>query len=97
MTEKNTTEPTPTLLALELRGFAAGVESLAAQIEIGSMEDATKEQRVDAENAALALLRNAPLAVRAIRRLEGFAETTAERAVKNRDDIMTSMFGPDTA
>ncbi len=96
MTEK-TTEATPTLLALELRGFAAGVESLAAQIEIGSAEDATKEQHADAERAALSLLRNAPLAIRAIRRLEGFAESTTERATKNRDDIMTSMFGPDTA
>lgn len=96
MTEKNTTEPTPTLLALELRGFAAGVESLAAQLEIGNMKHATKEQQTDAENAALALLRNAPLAVRSIRRLEGFAEATAERAAKNRDKIMTSMFGPDT-
>jgi hypothetical protein len=97
MTEKNTPEPTPTLLALELRGFAAGVESLAAQLEIGNMKDATKEQRHAAENAALALLRNAPLAIRSIRRLEGFAEATAERATKNRDAIMTSMFGPDTA
>jgi hypothetical protein len=95
MTEK-TTKATPTLLALELRGFAAGVEALAAQIEIGDTEDATKEQRVDAENAAHALLRNAPLAVRAIRRLEGYAEATTERAAQQRDDIMTSMFGPDT-
>jgi hypothetical protein len=96
MTEKNTPEPTPTLLALELRGFASGVQGLATQIEIGNMKDATKEQRADAENAALALLRNAPLAIRSIRRLESFAEATAERAAKNRDKIMTSMFGPDT-
>lgn len=90
-------EATPTLLALELKGFAEGVQALAAQLEIGSMKDATKEQRVDAENAALALLRNAPIAVIAIRRLEGFAEAAAERAAENRDKIMTSMFGPDTA
>ncbi len=95
MTEK-TIEVTPTLLALELKGFAAGVQTLAEQIETGSAKEATKEQLVDAENAALALLRNAPLAIRAIRRLEGFAEATAERATKKRDDIMTSMFGPDT-
>lgn len=90
-------EATPTLLALELKGFAEGVQALATQLEIGGMKDATKEQRVDAENAALALLRNAPLAVRSIRRLEGFAEAAAERAAENRDKIMTSMFGPDTA
>lgn len=89
-------EATPTLLALELKGFAEGVQALAAQLEIGSMKDATKEQRVDAENAALALLRNAPIAVIAIRGLEGFADETARQATKNRDKIMTSMFGPDT-
>lgn len=95
MTEK-TIEVTPTLLALELRGLAEGMQALAEQLETGSVKDATKEQRVDAENAALALLRNAPLAVRAIRRLEGFADETARQATKNRDKIMTSMFGPDT-
>lgn len=88
---------TPTLTALELKSFAAGVERLAAQIEVGRADDATKEQLADAENAALALLRNAPLAVRAIRRLEGYAEETAALATRKRDEIMTSMFGPDTA
>lgn len=87
---------TPTLLALELKGFAAGVERLAAQIQTGQAADATKEQLVDAENAALALLRNAPLAVRSIRRLEGFADDVARSAAERRDGIMTSMFGPDT-
>lgn len=95
MTEK-TIEVTPTLLALELRGLAEGMQALAEQLETGSAKDATKEQLVDAENAALALLRNAPLAVRAIRRLEGFADETTRQATKNRDKIMTSMFGPDT-
>lgn len=89
-------ESTPTLLALELKGFAEGVQALAAQLEIGNMKDATKEQRVDAENAAHALLRNAPIAVSAIRRLEDFAESATELAARNRDKIMTSMFGPDT-
>lgn len=89
-------EPTPTLLALELKGFAAGVQTLAEQIETGSTKGATKEQLVDAENAALAMLRNAPLAIRTIRRLEGFADEMTALASKKRDEIMTSMFGPDT-
>ena len=87
---------TPKLAALELKGFAEGVQLLAEQLEGGYANEPKKEQLADAEQAALALLRNAPLAVRAIRRLEGFAEETAERAVKKRDEIMTSMFGPDT-
>lgn len=87
---------TPKLAALELKGFAEGVQLLAEQLEGGYANEPTKEQLADAEQAALALLRNAPLAVRAIRRLEGFAEETAERATKKRDEIMTSMFGPDT-
>lgn len=88
---------TPLLTAVELKGFAEGVERLAAQIEIGRAADATKEQLADAENAALALLRNAPLAVRSIRRLEGYAEEITERAAGRRDSIMSTMFGPDTA
>lgn len=87
---------TPTLTALELKGFAAGVERLAAQIEVGRSATATKEQLADAERAALALLRNAPLAVRSIRRLEGYAEEITSRALKRRDTIMTEMYGPDT-
>ena len=98
MTETNGNHAaTPTLTALELKGFAAGVERLAAQIEAGRADDATKEQLADAENAALALLRNAPLAVRAIRRLEGYADEVTTSAAERRDDIMSSMFGPDQA
>lgn len=97
MTDKGNQVATPKLTALELKSFAAGVERLAAQIEAGQADDASKEQLADAENAALALLRNAPLAVRAIRRLEGYAEETTELATRKRDEIMTSMFGPDTA
>lgn len=87
---------TPTIAALELKGFAEGVQLLAKQIETGQAPDATKDQLVDAESAALALLRNAPLAIKAIRRLEDFADRTTENATKRRDEIMTSMFGPDT-
>lgn len=87
---------TPTRVALELKGFAEGVQLLAEQIETGAAKDATKDQRVDAERAALALLRNAPLAIKAIRKLEDFADRTAENATERRDEIMTSMFGPDT-
>lgn len=92
------TEPMhePTLLAIELKGFAQGVQALAEHLVTGHAADATKEQRADAEKAALAFLRNAPLAVRSIRRLEGIAEDTVMRAAQNRDDIMTSIFGPDT-
>lgn len=88
---------TPKLTALELKGFAEGVQVLAEQIETGQAEDATKDQIADAEQAALALLRNAPLAVRSIRRLEGYADEIASSAAERRDGIMTSMFGPDTA
>jgi hypothetical protein len=97
---------TPKLAALELKGFAEGIQVLVETIDNAAAAEATPEHKrtpedrerlVRAENAALALLRNAPLAVRSIRRLEGFAEATAERATKNRDKIMTSMFGPDTA
>lgn len=89
-------DASPMLTALELKSFAAGVERLAAQLEAGQADDATKEQLVSAEQAALALLRNAPLAVRAIRRLEGYADEIASSAAERRDGIMTSMFGPDT-
>ncbi len=88
---------TPKLTALELKGFAEGVQLLAEQIEGGYAHNPTKEQLADAEQAALALLRNAPLAVRAIRRLEGYADDIASSAAARRDGIMTSMFGPDTA
>lgn len=97
MTDTGKHKATPTLTALELKGFAAGVERLAAQIQIGQADDATKEQLADAENAALALLRNAPLAVSAIHRLERYADEVATSAAERRDGIMTSMFGPDTA
>jgi hypothetical protein len=96
MTDNAKTVFTPKLEALELKGFAEGVQTLAALIEIGQHEDATKEQLVQAEQAAQSLLRNSPSAVRIIRRLEGFAEQTVERSAARRDDIMTSMFGPDT-
>lgn len=94
MTDK--TKATPKTAALELKGFAEGVQLLAEQIETGQAKAATKDQLVDAENAALALLRNAPLAVRAIRRLEDFADEVAKTATDRRDEIMTSMFGPDS-
>lgn len=87
---------TPKLAALELKGFAEGVQVLADQLEDGYANEPTKEQLADAEQAALALLRNAPLAVRSIRRLEGFADDVARSAAERRDGIMTSMFGPDT-
>lgn len=87
---------TPKLAALELKGFAEGVQMLAEQLEGGYANRPTKEQLADAEQAALALLRNAPLAVRAIRRLEGFADDVARSAAERRDGIMTEMFGPDT-
>lgn len=96
MTEQ-TIKFTPKLRALELKGFAEGVQLLAEQIEAGQAADATKEQIADAEQAALALLRNSPIAVRAIRSLEDFADEFAQRAIERRDEIMTSMFGPDTA
>jgi hypothetical protein len=96
MTEQ-TVDITPTLTALELKGFAEGVQTLAKQLEAGQAKDVTKEQLAAAEQAALAVLRNAPLAVRSIRRLEGFAEEIAEKAAERRDGIMTAMFGPDTA
>lgn len=95
MTEK-TVEYSPTSRALEVKSFAAGIERLAAHIEIGQEQNATKEQIADAEKAALALLRNAPLVIRAIRSLEGFADEFAQNVTGRRDDIMTSMFGPDT-
>jgi hypothetical protein len=97
MTDKGKHAATPQTTALELKSFAEGVQTLAAQLDAGRSEDATIEEQADAEHAALALLRNAPLAVRAIRRLEGFADEVAQRANGRRDDIMTSMFGPDTA
>jgi hypothetical protein len=87
---------TPKLSALELASFAEGVQMLAEQIEGGFAHSPTKEQLVDAEQAALALLRNAPLAVRAIRRLEGYAEDIVNSAATRRDEIMTAMWGPDT-
>lgn len=88
---------TPTLTALELKGFAEGVQKLAEQIETGQAEEVTKEQLAEAEHAALAVLRNAPLAVRAIRRLESCAEEITEKANGRRDVLMSSFFGPDRA
>jgi len=97
MTVKGKHAATPQLTALELKGFAQGVEALAAQREMGLADDATKEQRTAAEKAAQAIIRNAPLAVRSIHRLEDFADRMIERSTDRRDEIMTSMFGPDTA
>lgn len=97
---------TPQQVALELKGFAEGVQVLVETIDNAAASVALEENErtpedrekiVRAENAALALLRNAPLAVRAIRRLEGFADEVASSAAERRDGIMTSMFGPDTA
>jgi hypothetical protein len=96
MTEKTITF-TPTVTALELKGFAEGVQTLAKQIEAVHAQDATKEQRVAAEQAALALLRNSPIAHVSLRRLERFAQDVVDTSTSRRDDIMTSMFGPDTA
>jgi hypothetical protein len=87
---------TPTVTALELKGFAEGVQALAEQIEAVQAEDVTKEQRVVAEQAALALLRNSPIAHVSLRRLERFAQDVVDMSTSRRDDIMTSMFGPDT-
>jgi hypothetical protein len=52
---------------------------------------------LELKQAALALLRNSPIAVRAIRSLEGYADEYMQQATARRDEIMTSMFGPDTA
>lgn len=97
MTVKAKQATTPQTLALELKGFAQGLEAVAMQLETGLAHEATKEQRVEAEQAAQTLMRNAPLAVRSIHRLEDFAERMIERNSERRDEIMTSMFGPDTA
>jgi hypothetical protein len=86
---------TPAVMAASLRGFADGVQALARMIERGQADHATKEQRDDAENAARAVLRNAPDAIRTIRRLEGAAQEVVTEAEQHRDEIMTSMFGPD--
>jgi hypothetical protein len=99
----NTAESTPKVRALELKGFAEGVQRLVEHIEAGQRVDTSKERLTPAEKAtlagaeqaALALLRNAPLAIRAIRGLEGFADEYAQVATGRRDEIMTSMFGPD--
>jgi hypothetical protein len=88
---------TPRLMALELKGFAEGVQVLAEQIEAGQQEHATKDQQVAAEQAALALLRNTPIARRAIGRLEAYADEFTEQAAKQRDELMTAFFGPDKA
>lgn len=88
---------TPPLAALELKSFAEGVQMLVEQLEAGSAKKATKEQRTAAEQAALAILRNSPNALRAIRKLEGCAHEVIMTATDRRDEIMTSMFGPDTA
>lgn len=96
MTETANHVATPKTLALELKGFAEGVQLLVDQLEGGYAHAPTKEQLAAAENAALALLRNAPLAIRTIRRLEGYADEIARSAAERRDGIMTSMFGPDT-
>jgi hypothetical protein len=101
---QETAAHTPKLAALELKGFAEGAQRLVEQIEAGQAVDTTKAQLTPvekanlagAEQAALALLRNAPIAIRSIRRLEGFADEFAQQATGRRDDIMTSMFGPDT-
>lgn len=86
---------TPTLEALELVAFAEGVRVLAEQLEAGLQPDATKDQRTAAEQAALSIVRNAPSAVRIIRRLKGSAEEMIDRAADRRDDIMTALYGPD--
>lgn len=96
MTDTDNTVATPKTLALELKGFAEGVQLLVDQLEGGYAHEPTKEQLASAENAALSLLRNAPLAIRTIRRLEGYADEIARSATERRDGIMTSMFGPDT-
>jgi hypothetical protein len=96
---------TPKTAAAELKGFADAVQRLVQQIEAGQAVDTTKERLMPAEKAnlagaeqaALSLLRNAPIAIRAIRSLEGFADEFAQDANSRRDDIMTSMFGPDKA
>ena len=101
---QETTAITPKLAALELKGFAEGVQRLVEQIEAGQAVDTTKAKLTPvekanlagAEQAALALLRNAPIAIRSIRRLEGFADECAQQSTERRDEIMTSMFGPDT-
>jgi len=96
MTMTEQTIGSPVVIALALRGLTDGIQTLSAQIEAGQAKDATKEQRAEAEQAAQVLLRNSPLAVAALHKLERFAEATTEAASARRDDIMTSMFGPDT-
>lgn len=90
-------EPTPTLLALELKGFAEGVQKLAKQLEVGQLDEATREQRFAALTAANAVLRNVPLVKQTLHRLEGCAYEIVETESERSEDAMTAFFGPDTA
>jgi esterase/lipase len=88
---------TPTLTALEFKGFAAGVQKLAEQIETGRAEDASREEQLAALDAANALLRNAPMAKRTLRRLEGFAHEIVATELERNEEAMSAFFGADQA
>lgn len=86
----------PRVLALGLKGFAEGAQRLAETMHEGTRPDATKEQRHAAEQAAHAVLRNAPAALRYLVRLEIAAEDITKAATARRDDLMTSFLSPDS-
>lgn len=98
MNDKTTDIPkpiSPGVTALELKGFAEGVQALVKHMQDGAAEDATKDAQAAAEQAARALLRNASSAVRMIRRLENHADEMLTQAAQRRTELMASMFGPD--
>lgn len=86
---------TPKLTTIELKGCVEGMQRLVEMIERGQRNDATRSEKADAVQAAHTLLRSAPLTVKLIRKLEGYAEEVANTATGRRDDIMTNLFGPD--
>lgn len=97
MHEEEKVKPGPRVLALGLKGFAEGVTRLAETMDAGTRPDSTIEQRAAAEHAAHAVLRNSPAALRYLVRLEIAAEDITNAATDRRDDLMTAIFGPDTA
>lgn len=86
----------PRVLALGINGFAEGARRLAEKMHTGTKPGATPEEQAAAETAAHAFLRHAPAAMRSIARLELIAEDITKTATGRRDEIMTSIFGPDT-
>lgn len=97
MTDKGKYSATPKLTALELKGFAEGVQRLAEHIEAGQADDATAEQVTAAASASQALLRNAPIARFALRRLEAYAQEFVDKREGRQAELMISIFGHDNA